>query len=53
MDHMSSVNVGLILALSECQHQFSTNKWNCTEVEMESMLEGITDVEGKSRQLHV
>ena len=51
MDHMSSVNVGILLALSECQHQFSSNKWNCTDVELESMLEGIKDVEGRETQL--
>ena len=51
MDHMSSVNVGILLALSECQHQFSSNKWNCTDVELESMLEGIKDVEGRKTQL--
>ncbi|XP_067938397.1 protein Wnt-5b-like [Watersipora subatra] len=45
MDHMSSVNVGLLLALNECQHQFSNSKWNCTSVELEFMLEGIKDIE--------
>ena len=46
MDHMSSVNVGLLLALNECQHQFANNKWNCSSVEQETMLEGIKDIEG-------
>jgi len=47
MDHMSSVNVGLLLALNECNFQFSSNTWNCSSVEMESLLEGIKDVEGE------
>lgn len=46
MDHMSSVNVGLLIALNECQTQFKNNKWNCSDVELEAMLEGVTGIQG-------
>ena len=48
MDHISSVNVGLLIALKECRFQFKANKWNCTGPTLESMLEGVTDIRGKS-----
>lgn len=47
LDHMVSVNVGLLIALNECHHQFKNTKWNCTDVEVESLLEGMKDLEGE------
>jgi len=45
-DHMSSVNVGLLLALNECYHQFTSSQWNCSDVELEKILEGLKDSPG-------
>lgn len=39
-DHMSSVNVGLQLALQECQHQFRNMRWNCSTLSEENILDG-------------